>query len=130
MKRHDAACAVLGAWCEDMGCQLEVGLKPYGEVLVPWAAPLRPEARIDLVIHAPNVAAPFYVDLTVVIALSSDALSGGSAVRDGAAAFIAARGRLCDYPSRSVTPFVIEDHGRLSEDALRLVRIIAPLEPS
>ena len=63
-------------------------------------------------------------------ALSSDALSSGSAVRDGAAAEVAARGKRRDYPNCNVTPFDIEDHGRLGEDALRLVRIIAPLDPS
>ena len=28
MKRHDAACAVIASWCEEMGCQLEAGQKP------------------------------------------------------------------------------------------------------
>ena len=126
MKRHDAACALLGSWCEEMGCQLEAGQKPWGEVLVPWAAPARPEARVDLVIHAPGFPSPFYIDLTVVSALSTDALSGGSAVRSGAAAEIAARGKFRDYPNCILTPFVIEDHGRLGEEALRFIRSIAP----
>ena len=128
VRRHDAACAVLGDWCQDLGCQLEVGQKPYGEVLVPWAAPARPEARMDLVIRVPGVASPFYVDLTVASALSVEALRGGSAVRDGAAAGIAARGKIRDYPNCNVTPFVVEDHGRLGEDALRLIRLIAPTD--
>ena len=85
---------------------------------------------MDLVIHVSGIASPFYVDLTVVSALSSDALSGGSAVRNGAAAEVAARGKHRDYPNCSLTPFVVEDHGRLGEDALRLVRLVAPLEPS
>ena len=126
MKRHDAACAVLAAWCEEMGCTLEVGQKPYGEVLVPWAAPARPEARMDLVVHAPGIATPFYVDLTVVSALSSDALASDSSVRDGAAAEVAARGKYRDYPNCSVTPFAAEDHGRVGEEALRLIRRLAP----
>ena len=130
MKRHDAACAVLGSWCEEMGCQLEAGQKPWGEVLVPWAAPARQEARMDLVVRAPNVALPFYIDLTVVSALSSDALAGGAAIREGAAAEIGARGKFRDYPNCSLTPFVIEDHGRLGEEALRFVRLIAPAELS
>ena len=111
MKRHDAACAVLGSWCEENGCQLELGQTPWGEVLVPWAAPNRPEARMDLVVHAPGIATPFYIDLTVVGALSSDALSGGSSVRSGVAAEIAAKAKYKDYPNCSLTPFVIEDHG-------------------
>ena len=130
MKRHDAACAVLGDWCEEMGCHLEAGQKPWGEVLVPWAAPARHEARMDLVVHAPGIAAPFYVDLTVANALSRMALSGGSAVRDGAAAELAARGKHRDYPCCSVTPFVIEDHGRIGEEALQFVRTLAPPDPA
>ena len=126
MRRHDAACAALGEWCQELGCQLEVGQKPYGEVLVPWANTSRPEARMDFVIRAPGVATPFYVDLTVVSALSTEAMRGGSALRDGAAASIAAKRKERDYPNCSVTPFVIEDHGRLGEDAVRLIRMIAP----
>ena len=128
MKRHDAACTVLSSWCEDTGCHPEAGQKSWGEVLVPWAAPARPEAQMDLVIHVPGFIAPFYVDLTVVSALSSDALSGGSAIRSGAAPEMASRGKFRDYPNCNLTPFVIEDHGRLGEEALRLVRCIAPVE--
>ena len=85
---------------------------------------------MDLVIHAPNVASPLYVELTVVSALATDALDGGSATRDGAAAEIAARGKRRDYPQCTVVPFVIEDHGRIGEEALRLIRLIAPTEAS
>ena len=83
---------------------------------------------MDWRIHAPGFIAPFYVDLTVVSALSSDALSGGSAIRSGAAAEIASRGKLRDYPNCNLTTFVIEDHGLLGEEALRLVRCIASVE--
>jgi hypothetical protein len=85
---------------------------------------------MDLVIHVPGIASPFYVDVTIVSSLSSDALSGGSGTRSGAAAEIAARGKVRDYPNCCVTAFVIEDHGRLGEEALRLVRMIAPLDPA
>ena len=97
---------------------------------MPWAAPNRPATRMDLVIHVPGVASPLYVDLTVVSALSSDAFAGGSTVRSGAATDIAARGKSRDYPLCSVTAFVIEDHGRLGEDALRLIRLVAPADPA
>ena len=130
MKHHDAALAVLGGWCEDMGCQLEAGQKPWDEVLVPWAAPAREEARMDLVIHVPGVATPFYIDLAVVSALSSDALCGGSAVRNGAAAEVAVRGKFRDYPSCTLTPFVVEDHRRLGEEALQFLRPVAPSDLS
>ena len=129
VRRHDAACAVLAGWCENMGCCLVAGQKPWGEVLVPWAALRRPEARMDLVIHAPGFATPVYVDLTVASALSQEALAGGSAVRSGAAAEIAAKGKVRDYPSCAITPFVIEDHGRLGEEALCLIRALAPVDP-
>ena len=65
-----------------------------GEVLLAWAAAARPEAWIDLVINAPGHSIPFYVDLTIVSSLSTDALSSGSAVRSGAAAEAASRGNI------------------------------------
>ena len=58
MKRHDAASALLGSWCEDT----------------------RERAQMDLVLHTPGLASPFFIVLTVVSALSSDALTAGSAV--------------------------------------------------
>ena len=27
MRRHDVVCAALGAWCEEMGCNLEAGAR-------------------------------------------------------------------------------------------------------
>ena len=129
VRRHDSACAVLGQWCEDMGCQLEAGQKSWGEVLVPWAAPSRPEARMDLVVRAPGIATPFYIDVTIASALSQEALAANSAVSDGAAARVAARGKLRDYPNCPVTPFVVEDHGRLGDEALQFLRLLAPEDP-
>ena len=105
MNRHDAACAVLGSWCEELGCQLEAGQKSWGEVLVPWAAPERPEARMDLVVHALGFPSPFYIDLTVVSALSSDALwwlssSERSCGRDRRPREITGLSELCPHPLR------------------------------
>ena len=51
-------------------------------------------------------------------------------MRDGAAAAIAASGKVKAYPNCSVTPFVIEGHGRLGDDALRLIRPVAPIDPA
>ena len=96
---------------------------------MPWAALARHGARMDLVVQVPGIANPFYVDLTVVSALSVEALAGGSAVTEGKAAAIAGRGKVRDYPQCSVTPFPVEDHGRLGEDALRFIRIVAPVDP-
>ena len=83
---------------------------------------------MDLVIYAPDVAGPIFVDLTVVSALSRAALRSSSAGRDGAAAAVAARRKVAGYPQCTVTPFVVEDHGRFGEDALRLARLLAPKE--
>ena len=81
---------------------------------------------MDLVVHAPGFSSPFFIDLTVVSALSSDALSAGSAVRSGVAAEVAARAKYRDYPNCCLTPFVIEDHGRLGEEALQFMCLLAP----
>ena len=51
--------------------------------------------------------------------LSVEALAGGSAVTDGAAASIATKSKLGIYPNCAITSFVIDDHGRLGEDAIR-----------
>ena len=96
----------------ELGCQFEAGQKPWGEVLVPWAAPAREETRMDLVIHVPDVTSPFYVVLTIVGALSSDALASGLAIRDGMAAEVAACGKIRDFQNCSITRYVIEDHSR------------------
>ena len=130
VRRHDAACAVLGQWCEDVGCTLMGGQKPWGEVMLPWAAPRRLGARMDLVVMAPGAATPFYVDLTVASALSVEALAEGSGERDGAAAINAAARKVSDYPNCPVTPFVIEDHGRLGDEALAFIRTLAPIDPA
>lgn len=124
IRRHDAGCAVLAAWMEDLGCTV------YREVVLPQAAVGRPEARMDLVVHSPRLSGPVFVDLAVVSALSKEALRARSCTRDGAAAGIATRRKAAAYPDIAMVPFAIEDHGRLGEEALHLVRILAPEEPS
>ena len=122
VRRHNAACAVLCEWAEQQNCLV------YREVVLPTSAPDRPEARIDLVIRPPGAGA-LYIDLTVVSALTREALQHGSARRDGAAATVAARHKRAKYPQCQVTPFVIEDHGRLGEDAVALIKLLAPIDP-
>ena len=100
----------------------------HREVLLPHAAPASPEARMGLVVHAPRLAEPLMVDLTVVSALTQDALALGAARRDGAAAAAAARRKWARYPGVAVVPFVVEDHGRLGEEALALARLLAPAD--
>ena len=124
MRRHDAACSVLKEWSEEMHCNV------HREVVLPNPTPGRPEARMDLVIHPPQSGIAIHVDLTVVTALSRGAMAAGAARRDGAAAQVAARHKRAKYPNCPVVPFVVEDHGRIGEDALRLVRQLAPSLPS
>ena len=84
---------------------------------------------MDLVVRAPNIASPIFHGLMVVsAALSKEALAIGSAVRDGAAAAAVARGKARDYPHCRITPFAVEDHGRLGDAALQLVRLLAPVD--
>ena len=71
-----------------------------------------------------------YVDLTVASALSQEALSRGSALKDGIAAKIAADRKLAKYPGCATYPFPIEEHGRLGEAALTFAKLIAPVETS
>ena len=120
VRKHDACCGVLREWLEDHGCLVE------REVILPGASEDLPEARMDLVAHAPGISGPMYIDLTIVSAASREALSKGAASTDGAAARSAAARKRAKYPQCPVTPFVIEDHGRLGEEALSLVRKIAP----
>ena len=84
---------------------------------------------MDLVVYAPGSSSPAYVDVSIVTALSQDALASGAANHDGKAAEIAAKGKRKDYPLISVTPFIIEDHGRFGEDAVKFLRSVAPSEP-
>ena len=69
------------------------------------------------------------MDLTEASAVSAEALSKGSSIRDGVASTIAARGKIAKYPRCSVAPFAIQDHGRFGETAVGLVRKLAPEDP-
>ena len=66
-----------------------------------------------------------YVDFTVVSALSQEALRARSNFRDGVAAGIATRRKAAAYPEiSSLVPLAVEDHGRLGDEALQLVRLL------
>ena len=84
---------------------------------------------MDLVVHVPGVSSPFHIDISIVTALSVEALARGSHLHDGKAASIAANGKRTDYPLINVTPFIVEDHGRSGEDALAFIRRVAPVDP-
>ena len=85
---------------------------------------------MDLVVHAPGAKEPIYIDVSIVSALSVEALRGGSASQDGKAAELAAKHKHNDYPLINLTPFIVEDHGRLGTEALAFVRRIAPIDLS
>jgi hypothetical protein len=87
------------------------------------------EARMDLVVHAPGRTIPMLLDVTVVSALSQQSLPSGSARRDGAGAAAAARRKRARYLQANMMPFVIEEHGRLGDDAVAIARQLAPQEP-
>ena len=125
VRRHNAGCAVLADWAEQ-----ECDCTVFREQVLPTANPDHAEARMDIVVNSPLVASALYVDLTVVSALSVEALAKGSALRDGTAAGLAARDKVSRYPNCRVWPFPVEDHGRVGEDSMEFIRTIAPQEPA
>ena len=124
VRRHNSGVNVLGEWAaEECGCNI------FKEQMLPSANEVHKESRLDLVIHSPNVAGPMYVDFTVASALSREALSKGSGVKDEVAASLAAKRKIQKYPGCTVYPFPVEDHGRLGEASLTLVKLLAPVAP-
>ena len=85
---------------------------------------------MDLVVHIPGRSTPAFVDVSIVSALSVEAIRGGSAAQAGKAAEIAEKAKRRDYPGVCLTPFIVEDHGRLGDDAARFIRHVAPREPA
>ena len=123
VRKHNAIVAEVGKWCEEHECYVEK------EVILPRANPDHPESRIDLVVHIPNHT-PIYIDVTIVSALSAEALRRGSGNKDGTACIIAAQKKSRTYPGITVTAFVVEEHGRFGEDALSFLRKVGPLDPA
>ena len=68
--------------------------------------------------------------MTVVSALSVEALAKGSALRDETAADLATSQKARKYPGCEVYAFPIEAHGRLGNSATIVVRMLAPQNPS
>ena len=121
MRRHNMGVNVLADWATNW-CDCVV----FKEQVVPNAHDEHTETRLDLIVHSPQVAGPMYVDFTVVSALSVEALSKGSALREGVAAGIAAAKKVAKYPGCATYPFPVEEHGRLGEASLTFVKMIAP----
>ena len=99
------------------------------EVAVPTASEAVQGARLDLMVHRPDLGPAIYLDVTIVSACVASALEGGAALRDGAAADMAVRRKRARYAMLShLVPFVLEEHGRWGEDALAFARRVAPIE--
>ena len=84
VRKHNAIVAELAKWCEEHECYVEK------EVILPRANLDHPEARIDLIVHIPNHT-PIYIDVTIVSALSAEALRRGSGNKDGTDCILAAQ---------------------------------------
>ena len=84
---------------------------------------------MDLVIYSPRMAGAICVDFTVLTALSAEAISRVSGLRDGLASDLAAQRKQQRYTHCVTWAFAVEDHGRFGEDAIALVRALAPTEP-
>ncbi len=122
VKKHDAVKFVLANWAEEHGAEVR------REQILPEAN-TNAEARLDLTIHHSSLRRPAVVDVTVVNPTRTEYLSKGSASRNGAAADTAELDKIRKYPGISVTPFAVEEFGRLGECAIRLIKAIAPTEP-
>ena len=84
---------------------------------------------MDLIMYSPRVAGAIYIDFTVVSALSVEAIAKGAGLRDGVASDIAAQRKQSRYNHCVTWAFAVEDHGRFGEDAVGLIRALAPTEP-
>ncbi len=69
------------------------------------------------------------MDVTVVNPTAAEYISKGSASRNGAAAETAELNKTRKYPGTTISPFAVEEFGRLGECAIRLIKAIAPTEP-
>ena len=124
VRRHNAGCDVLEKWLVE-ACDCTV----FREQVLPTANRDHAEARMDVIAYSPKVAGPIHIDLTVVSALSVEALSKGSALHDGIAASIASGRKHSKCPNCRLFPFPVEDHGRFGEDALTVIRMVALGDP-
>jgi hypothetical protein len=124
VRKHNNCLGVLADWAEEEG-----DCTTFREQVLPTASPDHSQARIDLVVFSPRVAGPMFVDLTVVSALSVEALAKNSATQDGVAARLAAADKVNKYPQCRLMPFPLEDHGRLGDAAMNFAKLIAPVDP-
>ena len=123
VRKHNAAVRCLAGWCEQRNAEVQL------EQHVPQAN-ANCEARLDLIVRHDNLKEVARVDVTIVNATVTEYLKRGSASADGVAARAAERSKRTKYSGVRIVPFVVEEHGRLGEDALKLVRRLAPTDPA
>ena len=97
---------------------------------MPSASEGHNEARMDLIIYSPHVAGGLHIDVTVVSALSVEALAKGSALNDGVAAGLATSRKERKYSGCEVYAFPVEEHGRCGKQASTVIRMLAPQDSS
>ena len=122
VRKHDAAARALGSWAEEQGAEV------YYEQHVP-SANNNVEARLDVIIHHEKTRQPALIDVTIVNAAVAEYIKAGASTTDAAAAAVAEGAKVRKYSGATIVPFAIEEHGRLGEAALRLIRTLAPVSP-
>ena len=125
VKRHNAIVDAVANWVVSY-CDCTV----FKEQVMPNASEGHNEARMDLIVHSPHVAGGLHIDITVVSALSVEALAKGSALHDGVAANLATSRKERKYAGCEVYAFPIEAHGRIGSTASTVIRMLAPQSSS
>ena len=82
--------------------------------VLPCASDGHSEARMDLIVYSPQVAGGLHIDVTVVSALSLEALARGSALHEGTAARLASTRKEKKYSICEVYALPVEAHGRFT----------------
>ena len=82
-----------------------------------------------MIIHHEKLKQPALIGVTIVNAAVAEYIKAGSSTTDGAAAGVAELAKVRTYIGATIVPFAIEEHGRLGDAALRLIRTLAPAEP-
>ena len=121
VRKHNAAVRCLGEWAEELGADV------LYEQHVPTAN-TNAEARLDLIIYHEKFKQRAIIDVTIVNTAVAEYISRGSSTTDGLAADVAESSKRRKYSEATIVPFAIEEHGRLGDDALRLIRTLAPAE--
>ena len=120
-RRHDRSRDALAGYAEAHGGAVTK------ETILPYIAPGHLQSRMDVVLRAARTTGQMLVDVTIVSPLTQEMLRSGAAARvPGAAASAAAAHKRQTYPNSNVVPFAIEHFGRWGEDAIALVKTLAP----